>query len=576
MVRWGGRRGIVPLACRCLAAAVAIGALGGSLAARQQGQGPALRGTVTVDRGQVRAFRVRATDPARRIAYTVFTQKGQYQFHRLPPGPYDVRVVEEDVASPAQRVEVRSGTTLTVDLKTTATPPQGGVELVDFDALYPPGPARDVMVRSCFPCHSSAGKGHLGTATSAWHRKGGRTEAQWRATVERMFKRPAGFPLLTDAMVRPAEKESIIRYLTANFGPGSKARDLKLDPLVRDEAALAQARYIQYELPPGYNIHDAFPSQVQRGLVWLSGTLGAVVGVDTTNPDMTARTRAWRIPAPADKEFVHGIIEDRGLVYWTEIAGDHIGVLNPATGELTRHPVPTRGAWQHTLRADSKGNVWFSNFTSASQLGKFEPGGRAVREYDLLEKWRVTGWNGYGLTVDRRDRVWSVGLTTPAIGMYDSVNDRWATFPIPSPARRLAVDAKGRVWACQFFGNALSRIDPDTGKVTEFPLPLKYGSPYEVWPDAADNLWVTNDVYNALVKFDQGTSRYTYVPYPDLEAHTPKLETDAAGTLWFGMRIGLESDEGYAAGLSGTTAQASRTAAPRWKLTAFQERGNAP
>ena len=83
MARWSEKAGIVPLACRCLTVAVAIGALCGSLVARQRGQGPGLRGTVTIDRGEVRAFRVRATDRERRIAYTVFTQKGQYQFHHL-------------------------------------------------------------------------------------------------------------------------------------------------------------------------------------------------------------------------------------------------------------------------------------------------------------------------------------------------------------------------------------------------------------------------------------------------------------------------------------------------------------
>ena len=247
-------------------------------------------------------------------------------------------------------------------------------------------------------------------------------------------------------------------------------------------------------------------------------------------------------------------------------------MLDPATSDLKRYPVATKGAWQHTLRADTQGNVWFSNFTSASLLGRFDPATNAVTEYDLLEKWKVRGWNGYGLTVDAQDRVWQVGLTTSAIGMYDSREDRWATYPIASPARRLTVDAKGLVWACQFFGNALSRIDPATGRVTEFPLPLKYGSAYEVWPDADDNLWVTNDVYNALVKFDQATSRYTYVPYPDLEAHTPKLETDADGTIWFGMRVGLESDPGYSSRLGGTAPTGSGR--PRWKLTGFQQHGN--
>ena len=556
-----------------LCAGFLIGAAAWIAHAQTSGAAGVISGSVTADQGSVRAFRVKARDTVRRIVYTVFTNKGRYQIFNLPAGSYDVWVLEEGFSSPVQHVDVKAGDARTIDVAVKAKP-QAEVELVDFDTLYPPSPARDVMVKTCFPCHSSAGKGHLGTATSAWHRKGGRTEAAWRSSVNRMWNRPGGVPLVTDLMVFPDQKEAIIQYLTRNFGPGSKDRDLKLDPLLRDEDALAQAVYVQYELPPEDNIHDAYPSEVTPGMIWLSGTLGAVVGVDTRNPDFATRTKVWRIPPPDDRTFVHGIIEEKGLVYWTEIAGEHIGVLNPATNDLKRYPVPTRGAWQHTLRADSKGNIWFSNMSSASIIGTLNTATNTVTEFDVLEKWKVRGWNGYGLTTDLQDRVWAVGLTTPAIGMYDPKGEKWATYPIASPARRLTVDAKGNVWACEFFGNAIARIDPATGKVTEFPLPLKYGSPYEVWPDAQDNLWVTNDVYNSLVKFDQGTSRFTYVPYPDLEAHTPKLERDAKGTIWFGMRAGLQSDASYAAAVGGGAAPAPASNAVRWKLTSFRAHGN--
>ena len=73
--------------------------------------------------------------------------------------------------------------------------------------------------------------------------------------------------------------------------------------------------------------------------------------------------------------------------------------------------------------------------------------------------------------------------------------------------------------------------------MTEYDLPLKWGNPYDLWPDAEDNIWVENAVYNSLVKFDPRTTRWTYVPFPDLGAHTPKLDRDKEGTLWFPRRV---------------------------------------
>ena len=123
-----------------------------------------------------------------------------------------------------------------------------GAALVDFDELYPPHPARDVMLRSCFGCHGPV----------AFHNRGMKNEAGWRRAVDRMFdvdgrvaNMSVGVPQLTHETVSEEEKELIIDYLADNFGPGSAPRDLLLDPLVRDESGLSEAVYIQYELDRG-------------------------------------------------------------------------------------------------------------------------------------------------------------------------------------------------------------------------------------------------------------------------------------------------------------------------------------
>ena len=176
-------------------------------------------------------------------------------------------IVEEEFEGPAQTVTVTPAGTQTANLtvKYKQVTAQGAgaagaaaqsnygatrvsadgtvVELLDFDQLYPPSPARDVMVKECFTCHGPTG----------WHRSGPRSEAQWRRAVQRMFDADgrvagmnAGVPQTTYDHVPKEQVEQIIKYLTANFGPGSKPRDLKTDPLVRDEEALGQAIYVQY------------------------------------------------------------------------------------------------------------------------------------------------------------------------------------------------------------------------------------------------------------------------------------------------------------------------------------------
>jgi virginiamycin B lyase len=511
-----------------------------------------IAGNVTADAGDVVALRVKARDTVHKIAYTVFTQGGRYQIHNLPPSTYDVQVLEAQFDSPTRTVVVTAGTTQTADLALRSTGPApvltagnqdaAAVDLVDFDTLYPPSPARDVMLRNCFTCHGL----RLG-----WHNRGRKTEAQWRREVGKMFRDDhrianlqPGVPMVTTERVSEEEQESIVQYLTQQFGPNSTPRDLKMDTLVRDETALAEVMYVQFDVPPptfegfsntgdpGVGLHDVHVSPSQPGVIWITGNgSGSIVKIDTRTLDYMDRTTRWRIPHPDNLNVVpHGIIERNELVYWSELAGDRIGVLDPKTDEIFAYSLPTEGGGAHTLRADTRGNIWYTNYAASGRIGRLNLASREVREYEPSP-----GFSGYGLTTDNKDRVWAVGLNEEALLGYDPKTDMWTSYPLSSAGRRPAVDSKGQVWVAEFYGNRIAMLDPESGTLTEHELPLKYGDPYELIADSQDNIWVENTAYNSLVKFDQTTNESTYVPYPEIKAATVKFEREPDDTIWFIM-----------------------------------------
>jgi streptogramin lyase len=539
-----------------------------TLVAQNRAASGSLAGTVTADRGEVRALRVKATDTVHKIAYTVFTNKGRYQFYNLPASTYSVRVIEEEFEGAAQTVEVKAGQTQTTNLAVTfkevvvrgagaagaaaqsnygavrRTADGRTVELVDFDQLYPPEPIRAVMIKECFPCHGPTG----------WHRSAPRTEPQWRRAVQRMFD-PAGrvagmsvgVPQTTHDRVSKEQTGEIIKYLTKHFGPGYKPKDLKTDPLVRDESELSQALYVQYEVPPPTgkpfaiigpyggpptrSLHSAWVSVKNPGIVYMSGNRsGSIVAVDTRNLDYATRTKEWRVENPENVMVQpHGLFDDQtGKVTFVELTGDRVTQLDPQTGKMDRWKVPTEGGGMHSIWPDSKGNYWYTYFAAAGKIARFDPKTKTTKEYPVEKSL-----SGYGIVVDKKDRVWAVSLNTPVILGYDPRTDKWTDYPISVPARRVAVDSKGMVWAAGYFGNNIAMLDPDNGKVTEYKMPLKYGNPYDLWPDLDDNIWIENAVYNSLVKFDQKTKKFTYFPFPELGAHTPKLDRDKEGTFWF-------------------------------------------
>ena len=258
----------------------------------------------------------------------------------------------------------------------------------------------------------------------------------------------------------------------------------------------------------------------------------SIIRMDSRDPDFETRTdELWIENEENINVTPHGIVEYRGRVYWVELTGDHFGELDPASGEMKRYPMPTKGAGPHSVWVDSRGSFWYTYFASAGRIGRFDLAAEDFTEWEPL-----SGFSGYGIVVDRQDRVWAVGLHTPAIYMYNQETAAWRSYPLANPARRPAIDSDGKIWAAHYFGNAISKIDPVTSAVTEYVLPLKDGNPYDVWPDDDDNLWVENGIYNSLVRFDQKTDEFTYFPFPELRAHTPKLDRDAEGTLWFTLR----------------------------------------
>jgi len=172
-------------------------AMGWLRAQAQTTSGAVVSGTVTIDHGRVAAFRVKAKDTMRRIAYTVYTQKGRYNIYNLPAGHYEISVLEEGIEPLTQAVDLPAGKSVTANLNLRATAAAeervgisgaraqenyGGVRgsakatarIVDFDTLYPPGRGRDLIQLYCLGCHGPGGFHQRGFGNEA-------TSAVWRS-----------------------------------------------------------------------------------------------------------------------------------------------------------------------------------------------------------------------------------------------------------------------------------------------------------------------------------------------------------------------------------------------------------
>src|SRR2546422_7681166 len=134
-----------------------------------------------------------------------------------------------------------------------------------------------------------------------------------------------------------------------------------------------------YPLPPGRegaNLNTA--AFDKRGVLWFTGQSGIYGRLDPKVGKVEVFD-APKGPGP------YGIAAaPDGTVYYTSLAGRYIARLNPVTGAaaVIDPPTPKQGA--RRVWADSKGNVWVSEW-NAGQLGRYDPDANTWKE------WRLPG-----------------------------------------------------------------------------------------------------------------------------------------------------------------------------------------
>jgi len=112
-------------------------------------------------------------------------------------------------------------------------------------------------------------------------------------------------------------------------------------------------------------------------------------------------------------------------------------------------------------------------------------------------------------------------------------------YPMPDTDAGLmqpAVDQQGNIWVGEMTLNKLARLDPSTGKLTEWTPPNGNYNIMATAVDAGGNIWFTEQASNYIGRFDPKTETFKIYPLSKINGHLPgpqDLQFDSAGNLWF-------------------------------------------
>ena len=203
----------------------------------------------------------------------------------------------------------------------------------------------------------------------------------------------------------------------------------------------------------------------------------------------------------------------------------HVAISDEALHATFRYyTAPTRN-FTHSLSIAADGKVWFTEFDYASnKVGSFDPAKQQFQEYESPTPKSVP----HNPWVARNGQVWFSELKGRKLSVIDPETGKLTEYPVPEKAgiHTVREDSQGNIWTS---GN-VTRFDPHTQKFTVFGTP----STYDVALDAHDNAWGASwDDKPGLFRVDSKTGDIKIYPVADMKS-VRGIEVDAQQNVWFG------------------------------------------
>jgi streptogramin lyase len=231
------------------------------------------------------------------------------------------------------------------------------------------------------------------------------------------------------------------------------------------------------------------------------------------------------VPTPAPQP--RAVEIDRDGRWWVLLGGPRvIARYDPRTRAWSSWPI---GMYPHSIGL-LDGVAWFNgHFTHLPELIGHVDSSGTVR-VDTVPPHPDLAPVPYELRVGPDGRIWMSELLGNRILSYTPGPRRFEEFILPAPfsgPRRFDVDAAGILWIPAYAAGSLVRLDPNTGRFDEYPLPERNALPYVVRVDGANGrIWIGTGADDAVWRFDQQRRRFTRYALPSRGALVRHMAID--------------------------------------------------
>jgi virginiamycin B lyase len=487
---------------------------------------------------------VKLVNPERRLTFMVVTQaEGRYALNNVPAGNYTVQGIGNGLQSKPAPVALTEGKPATADVSLTdaqAEVPNGWIRSpgrvagneLDYQ-LDPPnlpdGAGKAIMEQKCTQCHFLWRPTQMRWTHDNWEKK-----IAWMR--ERIHEKQGAVDLTDD------EAKIMVDYLAANYSDKAP----KADPngrLSRTALKGDAARYIAMDFAPKNSdaaLHDITVDP--QGIAWVNELnvykLGRFDPKTFEFTEVSPPTGAKQLTA---LNHMGPPVRGAGDTIWVSEIGANRRWLSFDTKyqQFTAYPAdflrgPITG---NSMKADPNGKMVWS--TAGTRIVGLNVETKQFTAYDIPSFIQTKQNPGaYGIDVAGDGRVWFAEREANKIGRLDPQTGKIDEFPTPGldVPRRMGADWEGNIWIGFHETSELVKVDQKTGKMTHYHPPTPNNGAYHVVADAKHKvIWLTEQTADKIARFDPKTETWTEFSLPIAESDARRIELDPSNPnrIWW-------------------------------------------
>jgi len=256
-----------------------------------------------------------------------------------------------------------------------------------------------------------------------------------------------------------------------------------------------------------------------------------------------------------DSVFHDSTVDNDGYGWAIDYRHDTLWKVDPTSGRSTRYELPIRGSGPHTIHPDRNNILWIT-LQLVDMVASFDPRTEKFRLYggftqDALVHSFAIDSLGY-IAYDDDGALWVSGSGNNTVASLNPKTGEVREYALPLtgtlPPTRVAVygmalDSRKNVWYTKLNEGVFGRIDARTREITQYRMPADFSGPRRLSVDSRDRFWIPEYGTNRVTRFDPANGTFKSYDLPEAGDYPYALRVD--GTKDIVWICGTGSDSVY-------------------------------